>query len=97
MFTDGMNLLDLTVNQLKRAAAIKGQIEALNKELGAILGPPTRIGSWAKEKPDHERFCEKENCRCSKSKMGEGSRCQPSITFSQARREGREEDGESGN
>ena len=35
-----MNLFDLTVNQLKRAAAIKEQIEALNKELGAILGAP---------------------------------------------------------
>ena len=33
-----MNLLDLTVNQLKRATAIKVQIEALNKELRDILG-----------------------------------------------------------
>jgi len=33
-----MNLLDLTVNQLKRAAAIKEQIEALQNELGNILG-----------------------------------------------------------
>ena len=35
-----MNPLDLSVNQLKRAAAIKGQIEALNKELRGILGAP---------------------------------------------------------
>jgi hypothetical protein len=35
-----MNLLDLTVNQLKRAAAIKEQIEKLNKELHAILSAP---------------------------------------------------------
>jgi hypothetical protein len=35
-----MNPLDLTPNQLKRAAAIKGQIEALNKELRDILGAP---------------------------------------------------------
>jgi hypothetical protein len=33
-----MNPLDLTVNQLKRAAAIKEQIEDLNKELSSILG-----------------------------------------------------------
>lgn len=33
-----MNVLDLTVNQLKRAAAIKQQIEDLNKELNSILG-----------------------------------------------------------
>jgi hypothetical protein len=33
-----MDALDLTVNQLKRAAAIKEQIEALNRELRGILG-----------------------------------------------------------
>jgi len=33
-----MNLHDLTVNQLKRAAAIKERIEKLNKELVRILG-----------------------------------------------------------
>jgi len=38
MLSKGMNLLDLTVNQLKRAAAIKEQIANLNKELRAILG-----------------------------------------------------------
>ena len=32
-----MNPLDLTISQLKRAAAIKEQIEALNKELRSIL------------------------------------------------------------
>ena len=35
-----MNLFDLTVTQLKRAAAIKEQIEELNKELRAILSAP---------------------------------------------------------
>ena len=33
-----MNIYDLTINQLKRAAAIKEQIEDLNKELRGILG-----------------------------------------------------------
>jgi len=37
-----MNIYDLTISQLKRATAIKEQIERLNKELGAILGTPTR-------------------------------------------------------
>jgi hypothetical protein len=40
MFTGLMNELDLTIDQLKRAAAIKEQIEALNKELRGILGAP---------------------------------------------------------
>jgi hypothetical protein len=35
-----MNPLDLTVNQLKRAAAIKEHIEALNRELRGLLGAP---------------------------------------------------------
>jgi len=33
-----MNILDLTPNQLKRAAAIKEQIESLSRELSAMLG-----------------------------------------------------------
>ena len=35
---DPMNPLDITINQLKRAAAIKEQIDALNKALRDILG-----------------------------------------------------------
>ena len=38
MFTAAMNLLDLTSQQLKRAAAIKDRIAALNKELSGIFG-----------------------------------------------------------
>jgi hypothetical protein len=33
-----MDIHDLTINQLKRAAAIKEHIEALNRELRGILG-----------------------------------------------------------
>jgi hypothetical protein len=36
-----MNILDLTVNQFKRAAAIKEHIENLNRELRTILGVST--------------------------------------------------------
>jgi hypothetical protein len=35
-----MNLLQLSINQLKRAAAIKEQIEDLNKELRGIFAGP---------------------------------------------------------
>mgnify|MGYP007082050051 FL=1 len=45
-----MNLSDLTINQLKRAAAIKEQIEVLNKELRAILGAPAKSGAAPKTK-----------------------------------------------
>jgi len=40
-----MNLLDLTTNELKRAAAIKERIENLNKELLKILGGSTKPGA----------------------------------------------------
>ena len=43
-----MNLSDLTISQLKRAAAIKEQIENLNKELRAILGAPAISGAAPK-------------------------------------------------
>ena len=45
-----MNLFDLTVNQLKRAAAIKEQIEDLNKELRGILGAPANTRVAPKKK-----------------------------------------------
>jgi hypothetical protein len=48
MFTDDMNLLDLTANQLKRAAAIKEQVDKLNKELGSILGGRAKSGTASK-------------------------------------------------
>ena len=45
-----MNIFDLTVNQLKRAAAIKEQIENLNKELRGILGASAKSGAAPKKK-----------------------------------------------
>jgi hypothetical protein len=45
-----MNLSDLTINQLKRAAAIKEQIEALNKKLRSILGASAKSGAAPKKK-----------------------------------------------
>jgi hypothetical protein len=44
MFTAPMNLLDLTAEQLKRAASIKEQITGLQKELATILGMPSTDG-----------------------------------------------------
>jgi hypothetical protein len=45
-----MNLLDLTINQLKRATAIKEQIEALNNELRGILSGSAKSGAAPKTK-----------------------------------------------
>ncbi|HEY7168803.1 MAG TPA: hypothetical protein VIB79_29865 [Candidatus Binatia bacterium] len=40
-----MNPLELTVNQLKRAATIKEQIDVLNRELRGILGGEANTGA----------------------------------------------------
>ena len=45
-----MNIFDLTVNQLKRAAAIKEQIENLDKEFRGILGASAKSGAAPKKK-----------------------------------------------
>jgi hypothetical protein len=45
-----MNPLDLTVDQLKGAAAIKEQIEGLHKELRGILGAPVNTRAAPKKK-----------------------------------------------
>jgi hypothetical protein len=50
MLTGAMNLFDLTITQLKRAAAIKEQIDALDKELRTILGAPTNPRTARKKK-----------------------------------------------
>jgi flagellar hook-length control protein FliK len=43
-----MNLLDFTISQLKRATAIKEQIEDLNKELRSILGTSAKSETASK-------------------------------------------------
>jgi hypothetical protein len=40
LMNEGMNPMELTVNEFTRAAAIKEHIEALNKELRGLLGGP---------------------------------------------------------
>jgi septal ring factor EnvC (AmiA/AmiB activator) len=50
LMNGSMNPIDLTVNQLKRAASIKEHIEALNKELRGILGASTKTRAALKKK-----------------------------------------------
>ena len=45
-----MNITQLTANHFKRAAAIKEQIEDLNKELRSILGGSPRSGAASRTK-----------------------------------------------
>jgi hypothetical protein len=50
MLSDAMELIDLTISQLKRATAIKERIEELNKELRGILGVSANSGASPKKK-----------------------------------------------
>jgi polyhydroxyalkanoate synthesis regulator phasin len=45
MFTGGMDLINLTPNQLKRAASIKEQIDRLNRELSKLVGSASNNGA----------------------------------------------------
>ena len=49
MFTKRMNLLELSISQLKRAAGIKEQIEKLNKKLVNILGAQAKARTAPKK------------------------------------------------
>ena len=86
--TPNINLFDLTPEQLKRAASIKDRIDGLNKQLRGI-----HIASFANEKSEHERYCEKEDCGYSKSEVGKDSRFETGDGFCQSR--GQEEENES--
>ena len=50
MLSDAMNLFDLSITQLKRATAIREQIEDLNNELRSILGASAKSGAASKKK-----------------------------------------------
>jgi len=75
-----VKIYDLSVNQLKRAAVIKDQIERLNKELSAIVAEPAS----SRTAPRTE------------SKMGEPSTSQTRDVFSQTLLQSQEQDDEPG-
>ena len=70
MFTAGMNLLDLTSEQLKRAASIKEQIAALNNELAKIFGISA---DGANNHRTMSAAAKKENCKRAESALGAAS------------------------
>jgi hypothetical protein len=74
-----MNPLDLTVNQLKRAAAIKEQIEALNKELRAILGAPATTRSAPKKKRTMSAATKKQIAAAQKARWANLRRANPAT------------------
>ena len=79
MLTSAMNLSDLTINQLKRAAAIKERIEALNKELRAILGTPAKSGAAPKKKRTMSASVKRKIAAAQKTRWANLRRAEPAA------------------
>ena len=77
MLTSTMNLFDPTITQLKRAAAIKEQIDKLNKELGSILSGSARSGAAPKNKPAMSAAVKKKIAAAQKARWANLRRAKP--------------------
>ena len=90
-----MNIYDLSVNQLKRAAGIvlknKSSVWARAERYFPFAG---KFPQCTKGKADHERFSEKKDRGRSKSKMGEPSTSKTRDAFSQTCCQGQKENDE---
>jgi hypothetical protein len=84
MFTAPMNLLDLTISQLKRGAAIKEQIEALNKELRSILGVSAKSGTASKNQRTMSTARKKQIAAAQKARWANLRRANPATPAKRA-------------
>jgi aminopeptidase N len=80
LLNDPMNPLDLTINQLKRAAALKEQVEALNKELGSILGASAKSGSASKKKRTMSASAKKKIAAAQRARWSNLRRANPATS-----------------
>ena len=74
-----MNLLDLTPEQLKRAASIKEQIEGLNKKLRAIVGAPATSAAAPKNNRAMSVSVKKKIAATQKARWASLQRAKPST------------------
>jgi hypothetical protein len=74
-----MDIFNLTVNQLKRAAAIKEQIEDLNKELRAILRAPARSRPGRKRKRTMSAAVKKKIAAAQRARWATSRRAKPAT------------------
>lgn len=77
LMNDTMNPLDLTINQLRRAAAIKEQIEDLNKELRGIFGAPATTRATPKKKRTMSAAAKKQLAAARKARWANLHRTNP--------------------
>ena len=74
-----MNINQITVNQLKRAAAIKEQIEDLNKELRSILGVSPRSGAASRNKKTMSASVKRKIAAAQKARWANLRRAKPAT------------------
>jgi hypothetical protein len=74
-----MNLFDLTINQLKRAAAIKEQIAKLSKDLGSVLGTSAKSGAASKNKRTMSAATKKKIAASQKRRLASLRRAKPAT------------------
>jgi len=74
-----MNAQDLTINQLKRAAAIKEQIEDLNQELRSILGAPASTRTARKQNQTMSAATKKKIAAAQKARWANLRRANPAT------------------
>ena len=79
LINQSMNPLDLTVSQLKRAAAIKEQIENLTKELRDILGAPGNTRAAPKKKRTMSTATKKKIAVAQKARLANLRRAKPAT------------------
>ena len=79
MLISAMSIFDLTVNQLKRAAAIKEQIEALNRELRSIFGGSAKSGAAPTKKPTMSAAVKKKIGAAQKARWAKLRRAKPAT------------------
>ena len=79
LMNETMNPLDLTVNQLKRAATIKEQIEGLNKELRSILGVSARSGAAPTKKRTMSAATKRKIAAAQKRRLANLRRAKPAT------------------
>jgi len=84
LMNETMNPLDLTANELKRAAAIKEQIEALNKELRGILGAPGKTRAAPRKKRTMSAATKRKIAAAQKAKWANLRRANPATPVKRA-------------
>jgi hypothetical protein len=79
-----MNIQDLSVSQLRRAAILKEQIERLNKELRAILGAPANSRAAPKKNPGMSASTRRKIAAAQKARWTNLRRAKPATRLVQS-------------